>query len=197
MNSLLTVSFDGATRPLVESGDKNALKKMQEEKNKYMKSLHGLSNVEDDQLYLFDDTSIEFKKNWEDIDKLSFNPNLQKYHSITVNMDPSKIGYYNDIKIQKHLIARVVWDYRNKIKFLSCVYEYGRGKLHWHLLVNIQCSQKFKESLQEVFGRGRAVECKKIEPNFSETLNENLKRTLNYFKKEEHNKICSYMFKSK
>ena len=111
---------------------------------------------------MFEDTTLEYKKPWVDIYNMNFDMNLTKYHSITVNMDPSKIGYSNKIRYQKYNMSNIIWEYRNQIKFLALVYEYGRGKLHWHLLINVSSSKKFKESLQEVFGRGRAVEVKKV-----------------------------------
>ena len=94
-------------------------------------------------------------------------------------------------------MSNIIWEYRNQIKFLALVYEYGRGKLHWHLLINVSSSKKFKESLQEVFGRGRAVEVKKVQPNHSETLQENFSKNNELYKKEEHNKNHCYIFKSK
>lgn len=190
MQSLLTVSFNQSHPTLVEGGDQLSFLKKMEHKQK-------IPEEDPDTLTIFDDTKIEFKKSWADIDNMKFDMNLTKYHSITINMDPSKIGYSNKIRDQKHKISRIIWEYRNHIKFLSAVYEFGRGKLHWHLLINIQSVKKFKETLQEVFGKGRAVECKKVQPNHSETLQENLVRIMTYYKKEEHNKNHCYMFKSK
>jgi hypothetical protein len=178
LDKILTLNFtSGATRPLVESGDN--FMKMKEDKDKDI--YHILVNKP------FFGTKIRYKYEWEEILKQSFK--YKKYHHITVNMDPSKPGYENEyITPQKEMIFDVIYEYKNKIKYLALIYERGRGKLHWHMLVNLQSVKEFEESLQKKFGKGRAVCVKKIQPNNNETLEDNLLRLLKYFQKEEQNK---------
>ena len=104
-------------------------------------------------------------------------------------MDPSKLGYQNELSYQKNILYPIVHRFRHKIKYLTLIYEWGRGKLHWHMLINIQSSVEFKDALETEFGKRRAVYIRKIEPNNNETLYDNLIRINEYFRKEEHNKI--------
>jgi len=181
LDNILTLSFNsgGGTRTLVESADNF----MKSEESKKKDIIHVLKSSP------FWGSKIRYKYEWEEILKQPFK--YKKYYSVTVNMDPSKIGYENKYSVQKVLIFDTIYEYMHKIKYLALIYEHGKSKLHWHMLVNIKSIKEFEQTLQTKFGRGRAVVCKKVEPNHSETLNENLFRLLNYFRKENHNKeLC-------
>ena len=175
LTNLLTLDFGRSHYPLVDSGDN--LKKLGGGTRHYALLEHP-----------FWGTGIKYKESWEDIDALKFRSNLKKYHTITINMDPSKIGYENSVKAQKKIIFDVIHYFKNKIKYLALIYERGNGKVHWHMLINIQSVKEFTEALENQFGKGRAVWVKKVQPNNNETLEANMLRILSYFKKEEHNK---------
>lgn len=180
LNKLLTINFNSrATIPLVDSGD-NFIKK-NEVKNEDI--IYILPNKP------FWGTNINYKVRWDEIFDKPFK--YKKYHTITVNWDPSLLGYQNDIRSQKEMLFNIIYEYVNKIKYLALIYEHGRGKLHWHMLLNIQSIKEFEESLRKKFGKERAVYIKKVQENNSETLEQNLRRILEYFKKEDHNKeLC-------
>lgn len=180
LNKLLTINFNsGATNPLVDSGD-NFIKK---------------NEVKDeDIIYIlpnkpFWGTNINYKVRWDEIFDKPFK--YKKYHTITVNWDPSLLGYQNDIRSQKEMLFDIIYEYVNKIKYLALIYEHGRGKLHWHMLLNIHSIKEFEKSLRKKFGKERAVYIKKVQENNNESLEQNLRRILEYFKKEDHNKeLC-------
>lgn len=180
LNKLLTINFNsGATNPLVDSGD-NFIKK---------------NEVKDeDIIYIlpnkpFWGTNINYKVRWDEIFDKPFK--YKKYHTITVNWDPSLLGYQNDIRSQKEMLFDIIYEYVNKIKYLALIYEHGRGKLHWHMLLNIHSIKEFEKSLRKKFGKERAVYIKKVQENNNESLEQNLLRILEYFKKEDHNKeLC-------
>lgn len=173
-DKLLTIDFQKSHSTLVESGDQES----------FLKRMNNCKK-------LFFNTKVKYNEPWEELDK-SFK--YRKYHSITINMDPSKIGYENNINYQRSLLYPIIDRFRNKIKYLTIVYEYGSGitvgsgKLHWHMLINIQSVKEFQEALETEFGKKRAVRVRKVEPNNKETLEDNLLRILEYFRKEEHNK---------
>ena len=178
LDKMLTINFTGATIPLVDSGDKLGIQR---------------NGTSCEKLYLlkhhpFWGTGIRYKQDWLEIDALKFRPTLKKYHHITINMDPSKLTYSSELKDQRFWVFDVIKHYQSKIKYLALVYEYGKGKLHWHMLINIQSIKEFQKDLEKVFGTLPAVVVKKVTPNKDELLEDNLKRILNYFKKEDHNK---------
>ena len=83
MQSLLTVNFNQSHPTLVEGGDQQSFLKKMEHKGYKVQG-------DNDTLTMFEDTTLEYKKPWVDIYNMNFDMNLTKYHSITVNMDPSK-----------------------------------------------------------------------------------------------------------
>ncbi len=178
LNKLLTINFNsGATNPLVDSGD-NFIKK-----NEVKDEIYILPNKP------FWGTNINYKVRWDEIFDKPFK--YKKYHTITVNWDPSLLGYQNDIRSQKEMLFDIIYEYVNKIKYLALIYEHGRGKLHWHMLLNIHSIKEFEKSLRKKFGKERAVYIKKVQENNNESLEQNLRRILEYFKKEDHNKeLC-------
>ena len=173
-DQLLTVNFSQSHSTLVESGDQLSV----------LEQMNNLNNVVHCNIFYL--TKVQRNVPWEEVDE-SFK--YKKYHSITINMDPSKLGYQNELSYQKNILYPIVHRFRHKIKYLTLIYEWGRGKLHWHMLINIQSSVEFKEALEAEFGKRRAVYIRKIEPNNNETLYDNLIRINEYFRKEEHNKI--------
>lgn len=179
LDNLLTLNFTGATPPLVGSGDKFT------ELNELEKSNKCTILIDKP----FWGTKIKYKEDWGQIVTAPFK--YKKYHTITINMDPSKLNYSSNLARQKTMLFDIIRAFQNKIKYLALVYEWGRGKLHWHMLINIQSVKEFEESLHKEFGKERAVCVKKVQENNNETLEENLLRILEYFRKEEHNKhIC-------
>lgn len=133
---------------------------------------------------------MDYKKKWEDFAPLHkyCNENSRLYF-ITINMDPSKISYSDELEVQREYIIRLLDEYRHKIKFLILVYEYGMGKLHWHIVINTTAYRDFIKLAREIFGNKPAtVYSKKVIPNRNETFRENLdKLILKYFNKEKHN----------
>ena len=178
LDKILTINFQGATVPLVDSGDNLGILG------------NGTSNkLEFLKHHPFWGTGIKYKQDWLEIDALKFRPSLKKYHHITINMDPSKLTYSSHLKDQKIWVFDIIRFYQHKIKYLALIYENGRGKLHWHMLINIQSIKEFQKDLEKIFGTSQtAVVVKKVTPNKEETLEDNLKRILSYYKKEEHNK---------
>lgn len=133
---------------------------------------------------------FDYKKEWQNFAPLHkyCNENSRLYF-VTINMDPSKISYSDDIEVQREYIIRLLDEFRHKIKFLILVYEYGMGKLHWHLVINVTNYRDFIKMAKDIFGNKPAtVFAKKVLPNRNETFQENLnKLILRYFNKEKHN----------
>jgi len=176
LDKLLTINFQGATVPLVDSGD-NLTKLEELEKSNRCTILID---------HPFWGSKIMYKKEWDYVYKAPLR--YKKYHTITINMDPSKMNYSSSLSRQKTILFDIIRSFQNKIKYLSLIYEYGRSKLHWHILINITSVKDFQEALEKEFGKGRAVCVKKVQENNNETLASNILRILDYFKKEEHNK---------
>jgi hypothetical protein len=173
LEKILVLDFKNATTALVDSGVKFGLDEMRTTNSK---------NI----LSWLESKGFKYKQPYSEV---RFPCNIKKYHNITINMDPSKLDYSNTLKFQADMLLDIIDKFSNKIKFIALVYERGRGKLHWHMVINIVNSTEFKEALQEKFGKGkRAVIVKKVQPNLNEELEENLYRILNYFKKEDRNK---------
>lgn len=130
--------------------------------------------------------NLKYKPDWSERKTTNYT------HSITVNMDPSKLGYENKLSTQVPLLIKVIKDQIAPIKNLCIVYEYGStsGKLHFHILVRCTGSvNEFKCRLQHYFGKTRyAVLARRINPNNGETIKQNCDRIIEYFKKEDHNK---------
>ena len=133
---------------------------------------------------------LEYKREWEHFTPLQkhCNENSRLYF-VTINMDPSKITYSDDIEVQREYMIKLLDEFRHKIKFLILVYEYGNGKLHWHIVINCTKYRDFIKMAKEIFGNKPAtVYVKKVIPNRNESFKENLdKLILRYFNKEKHN----------
>lgn len=176
LDNLLTLNFNRATVPLVDSGE-NFLDLGSMEKS-------NICTILPEQPFF--GTKFYYKKEWSYLDESKFK--YKKYHTITINMDPSKLNYRNSLAHQKTLLFDIILKYQSKIRYLALVNEYGRGKLHFHMLLNIQSVKELEEDLKKEFGKERAVCVKKVIENNNETLESNLRRILQYFRKEEHNK---------
>jgi len=184
MDKILTLNFEKPTIPLVDSGLKFGLSDMKYNPSNSLKQINWLEVK-----------GFNYMKSY---DISTFPAGLKKYHTITINMDPSNIKYTNDLEMQKSLILSTIDTYSHKIKYLALIYEYGRSKLHWHMLISIVSVKEVEKSLQEIFGKTKySVRVKKVEPNNKETLLQNLHRILNYFKKEDHNKSQLFLSKTK
>lgn len=182
IDKILTINFEKPTIPLVDSGLKFGLKQMKYNPSKNMNKISWLK--------------VKGLQHKVPYDMSTFPIGLKKYHTITINMDPSSIQYTNDLEYQKSLLLDIIDYNSSKIKYLALIYEYGRSKLHWHMLISCTSVKEIEKNLQEKFGRTKySVRTKKVEPNNKETLEQNLSRILNYFKKEDHNK--SELFLSK
>ena len=165
-----------ATTPLVESGAN------------FLTNMVQSGNISNDLELLGCLYNIEYKPDW------SRRKTTNYTHSITVNMDPSKLGYRNNLSTQAPLLMRVIKEHIHEIKNICIVYEHGssNNKLHFHMLV--RCSNNinaFKCRLQHYFGKTRfSVNARRINPNNGETIKQNCDRIIKYFQKEEHNKKC-------
>ena len=118
LNNLLTLDFGRSHYPLVDSGDnfkKRGLKNLNKPKDKHYMLID----------HPFWGTGIKYKEHWEEIEALKFRSNLKKYHTITINMDPSKIGYANELNTQKKVLFDIIHYYKNRIKYLALIYEHG------------------------------------------------------------------------
>ena len=131
---------------------------------------------------------IEYKPNWDKRKTTNYT------HSITVNMDPSKLYYENRLRTQFPLLLKVIKEHVHEIKNLCIVYEHGSSsnKLHFHILVSSRVNiNGFKCSLQREFGKTKySVNARRINPNNGETMKQNCDRIIKYYQKEEHNKKC-------
>ena len=83
---LLTVNFSQSHPTLVEGGDQQSI----------LEQMNNANNVIHCNIFYL--TKVQRNVPWEDVDK-SFK--YKKYHSITINMDPSKLGYQNELSYQK------------------------------------------------------------------------------------------------
>ena len=109
-------------------------------------------------------------------------------HSLTLNMDPSKLGYENTLSYQELVLINLVDEIRSEIKNLLCIYEYGNnGKLHWHLLINASNVRNIQQLCKRDFGQRYGVIIRRIVPNPGETKAQNINRIKTYYKKESHN----------
>jgi len=128
---------------------------------------------------------LKYKPLWSDIKKTLFT------YSITCNMDPSKVTYSEKVEDQLPSVIRVIKNQIQYIKNICVIYEYGddNNKLHWHILVSLDNNIKdFRDLLQKEFGTTKyAVEIRRINPNNGETMIQNNKRLLKYYKKQKHN----------
>lgn len=114
---------------------------------------------------------------------------------ITVNMDWKLHQDTDEEQMEK--IKKVLFEHEKYIKYLLCVYEYGKnGKLHFHMLLNTSRIRNFERDLTDLFGDSRicnnrynhAVNVKMIKPNMGETWEQNIDRIIvNYLAKEKHN----------
>lgn len=174
---LLTLSFDQQRQfPLVETGA-NFLKSMVTRR----------STEKRRSLLLLDLKHIKHKVSWEQITG-TFS------HSCTLNMDPSMIGYSNELKYQELVIMKLVDEIRSYIKNIVVIYEYGKNrKLHWHILMHCNNTRDIQHLFQMQFGKRYGVICKRITPNPGESKKQNVHRMLEYLKKEEHNKTNAYL----
>ena len=130
------------------------------------------------------------------------------WYSCRIGMDPSKIGYKNTVAHQKPIIFELIDEYSSQIKYLALIYEWGtNNKLHWHFLINMSNIRKFRVSAKQKFGEIKirndnkilpsyCIYIKKVEPNNGETLEQNLKRIIKYYDKEEQNKECCLLTKN-
>lgn len=177
MASPLVLQFNShvqsATTHLVESGA-NFLTNMVQ------------SNNIDSELTLLDIVyNIKHKPEWSERKTTNYT------HSITVNMDPSKIGYNNDLSTQFPMLLSVIKEHIHYIKNICVIYEHGstNNKLHFHLLVRLDHGVNlFRSALQRTFGRTPyAVKARRINPNNGETMKQNCDRIIEYYKKEYHN----------
>ena len=162
------------TTPLVESGQN------------FLANMVQSGNTTDDVELLRCLYNIEYKPDW------SLRKTTNYTHSITVNMDPSILGYQNSLSTQMPLMMRAIKDQIHKIKNICIVYEHGstNNKLHFHILVRCTSNvNEFKCRLQHYFGKSKyAVLARRINPNNGETLKQNCERIIKYYQKEEHNK---------
>jgi hypothetical protein len=180
MASPLVLNFSAnapsATTPLVESGAN------------FLTNMVQSGNVSNDLELLRCLYGIKYKPDWSERKTTNYT------HSITVNMDPSKIGYQNNLSTQMPLLMQVIKEHLHYIKNICIVYEHGStsNKLHFHILIRLAVSvNSFRCSLQRVFGKTRySVNARRINPNNGETLKQNCDRIIEYYKKEEHNKKC-------
>jgi len=153
----------------------------------------------------------KFNMPWYNFNPTEFVSKRQGWYSCRIGMDPSKIGYKNDVEYQKEIVYSLIDDFSSEIKNLALIYEWGtNNKLHWHFLVNMSNIRKFRTSAKEKFGEvkirlqdGRykvlpshCIYIKKVEPNNGETLEQNLKRILKYYDKEEQNKVNCLLTKN-
>lgn len=135
---------------------------------------------------------------------INFNESMLKktrqkmsWHSCRIGMDPSILGYENSVEYQKRIVLRLIDEFSSDIKYLALIYEWGtNGKLHWHFLISINGIRKFRKAAMAAFGYRNAIYFKKVEPNKGETFEENLKRILLYYVKEEHNKESCFLTKN-
>lgn len=130
--------------------------------------------------------NIYYKPEWEHI-KGTYT------HSITLNMDPSKIGYENTLEYQEVLMLKLIDEIRSEIKNIIVIYEYGKnGKLHWHLLINAGSTRNIQQLFRREFGHTCTI-IRRIVPNNGETKQQNVDRIKKYYQKENHNKKCAFL----
>lgn len=187
-DSLLTVNFGNESTSLGGGGFR--LSKMKVPANK---DTLGKQKYFKDNLLWY---GYKYKSKWNDI-CLDNVKERSVYYSVSINMDPSKITFSNELEDQQQLILKLLDEFRSKIKYLSLIYEYGNGKLHWHCVINTSDYRNFIQMAREIFGKGdRAVYGKRIIPNKGETLKENIIRILAYYSKETHNVKTCYISKN-
>lgn len=146
-----------------------------------------------------------FKHNlsWDIVEKNMLNKKSEfdYTHSITLNKDMRKYTYgdfreRNELDVQMMQLLIIIDEFSSGIKKLILVYEYGEGKLHWHMCAKLKNARNFKKALQASFGTNEhAVWFKNIKANKGQTQLDLKENFLSYYSKEKHNEKECYMFK--
>lgn len=127
-------------------------------------------------------------KEWKDIEPIAYT------YAMTVNSDWSRHQY--EPEEEKQLMIKILKENSDKIKNMLLVYEYGKGgKLHFHMVINTKYIRQIEKEILMVFGNSqmqykwgnRCTKVKVIRPNKNEDADSNMRKCINYLRKEIHN----------